>query len=181
MNKLLNSKELGDYLNLKQVTIRRKAAKGKIPAIKIGNHFRFNKEEIDNWLLQNRTGKQQHILVVDNEPIVGQLFKDSLDGHGYRVTTILSSLEALELVRNNHFDLIFIDLLMPELDGDELFRQIRLMNSSVPVVIITGYPNSEIMNRAMEHGPIMVLGKPFTGDDILTIIHSLTRGVEIKR
>jgi CheY-like chemotaxis protein len=114
------------------------------------------------------------ILIIDDEPVIGRLFRDSLGDHIYQVTTTLSSLEALELIRNRQFNLIFLDLLMPELDGAELFRQIRLVNSGVPVVIITGYPDSEIMNRAIEYGPITVLKKPFTGDEILNIVHSFT-------
>ncbi len=51
---------------------------------------------------------------------------------------------------------------------------IPIAEVSRKVAIITGYPDSEIMNRAMEHGPITVLRKPFTGDDILNIVHSYT-------
>ncbi len=89
----------------------------------------------------------------------------------------MNSLEALELIKNRHFDLIFLDLVMPELDGAELFRQIRLENSGVPVVIITGYPDSEIMNRAMEYGPITALKKPFTGEEIVSTIHNFSKRI----
>ena len=69
---------------------------------------------------------------------------------------------------------------MLELDGAELFRQIRLMSSSIPVIIITGYPDSEIMNRAMEYGPITVLKKPFDSKQIHDAIHSLSKGILAK-
>ncbi len=174
MNELLTTQQIAEYLKLKPVSVRRKAKRGEIPSIKVGSRIRFDKRQVDRWLSQQSSGQPMHILIVDDEPVIGQLFRDSLDDHIYRVTTTLSSLEALELIKNRHFALIFLDLLMPELDGAELFRQIRLVNSGVPVVIITGYPDSEIMNRAMEHGPITVLRKPFTGDDILSTVHSFT-------
>ena len=126
--------------------------------IRIGNRLRFD--------------KPVHILVVDDEPVIGQLFKASLNEHIYQVTTTLSSLEALELVGNRHFALIFIDLLMPELDGAELFRRIRQMDKNIPVAIITGYPDSDLMRRAMKCGPFTVMQKPFSSDDILNIARS---------
>ena len=113
-----------------------------------------------------------NILVVDDEPLVGQLFKESLNETRCQVTTTLSSLEALELMGEKYFDLIFLDLLIPELDGAELFRRIREMNKDLPVAIITGYPDSDLMNRAMKHGPFMVMKKPFNSDDILNAVNS---------
>ena len=170
MDKLLNSKEIGEYLGIKQVTVRRKALKGEIPSIKIGHRLRFDKQQIDKWLQRNSRGQPVHILVVDDEPLVGQLFRDSLNETGYQIVTTLSSIEALELVGNRHFDLILLDLLMPEIDGAELFRRIRQIDKKIPVAIITGYPDSEVMERAMKHGSFMVLKKPFISDDILNAV-----------
>ena len=176
MVKLLSAVQLAEYLSLKPVTVRRKAKKGEIPTIRIGNRLRFNKQQIDRWLLHGGHRRPMHILVVDDEPIIGQLFKDGLGKRGYRTTTTLSSLEALELVANRHFDLIFLDLLIPRPDGAELFRRIKQMDKHVPVVIITGYPDSDTMRRAMEHGPFTVMRKPFTQDDILNTVHSFIKG-----
>ena len=181
MDKLLNSNEIGEYLGIKQVTVRRKALKGEIPSLRVGNRIRFDKQQIDRWLQRNSRGKPVDILVVDDEPLVGQLFKDSLNETGYQIIVTLSSIEALELVGNRHFDLIFLDLLMPELDGAELFRRIRQIDKQIPVAIITGYPDSEVMRRAMEHGPFMVLKKPFTGDDILNTVKRFVEGVVTTR
>nr|MBC8275047.1 helix-turn-helix domain-containing protein [Chloroflexota bacterium] len=115
MNALLTPQELAEMLQLNSATVTRKAKKGEIPAIKIGKQFRFDREQIDKWLIQQTVGKPAYILVIDDEPVVGQLFRDSLDKNGCRVTTTLSSLEALELVARQHFDLIFLDLAMPEI------------------------------------------------------------------
>ena len=172
MDKLLSSKEIGEYLNLKQVTVRRKAAKGETPATKIGYHFRFDKREIDAWLLQNRPGRLLHILVIDDEPIIGQLFTDSLKKGNCQVTVTLSSLEALELIDSRHFDLIFLDLVMPELDGVEVFKRIREADKNVPVAVITGYPDSDLMNKALGYGPLTVMKKPFTDSDIIAVVNS---------
>ncbi len=179
MNRLLTVKEVAQYLNVKPVTVRRRANSGEIPSIRIGNRIRFHKQQIDSWLLQRSNGRPVHILVVDDEPLVGELFKESLNENIYQVTTTLSSLEALELVSNKHFDIIFLDLLMPELDGAELFQRIRQTDNRVPIAIITGYPDSELMRRAMEHGPFTVMKKPFNSEDILDTLRSFNQGIAV--
>ncbi len=177
MDELLSTGKLSKYLDITPVTIRRKAQSGEIPSIKIGNRLRFDKQQIDRWLLEKSNRRPVQLLVVDDEPLVGELFKDSLNEPGYQVTTTLSSIEALELLNTKQFDLIFLDLLIPELDGAELFGRIRQIDKQIPVAIITGYPDSEVMIRAMEHGPFMVLKKPFTGDDILNTVQRFVEGV----
>ncbi len=176
MDKLFSATQLAEYLNLKPVTVRRKAKKGQIPSIRVGNRLRFDKQQIDRWLLMHSNGKPLHILVVDDDTIIGQLFKDSLDKHGYQVTATLSSLEALELVGSKHFDMIFLDLFIPELDGAELFLRIRQMDKRVPIAIITGYPDSDLMNKAMAHGPFTVMKKPFDSNQILDAVRLFTQG-----
>ena len=178
MEDLLTTKQIAKYLRLNPVTVRRKVAKGEIPAAKIGRQIRFDKAQIEAWLVQNNIGGKVQILIIDDEPVIGQLFKDSLKGSGYQVTTTLSSLEALELVGDRHFDLIFLDLFMPELNGAELFRRIRQMDNHVPVAIITGYPDSDLMGRAMEYGPFTIMKKPFNSDDILNTVRTFAQGVK---
>ena len=179
MNRLLSVKEVAEYLNVKPVTVRRRANSGEIPSIRIGNRIRFHKQQIDRWLLERSSRRPVHILVVDDEPSIGELFKESLNENIYQVTTTLSSLEALELMSEKHFDLIFLDLLMPELDGAELFRRIRQMDKNIPVAIITGYPDSDLMKRAMEYGPFTVMKKPFNSDDIMNIVRSFVQGAVV--
>jgi len=180
MGELLTPQELAKYLKLNPTTLIRKAAKGEIPAIKIGKLFRFDKSQIDRWLLQKTMGRPLQILVVDDEPLIGKLFKDSLEQCGYQVTTTVSSLKALELATHRHFDFVFLDLVTPELDGNELFRRIREIDVHVPIAIITGYPDSDLMSKAMEQGPFLVIKKPFDSDDILEAVHSYAQTTTTK-
>ena len=181
MDKLLSTKRVAEYLDISPLTVRRKVKSGEIPSIKIGHQLRFDKQQIDRWLLERSNRRPVQILVVDDEILVGELFKNSLNEPGYQVTTTLSSIEALELINTRHFDLIFLDLLIPEIDGAELFRRIRQTDKRIPVAIITGYPDSEVMRRAMEHGPFMVLKKPFAVDDILNTVQRFVEGVATTR
>jgi len=172
MAELITAQELARYLKLNPTTVIRKAHKGEIPAIKIGKHFRFDKEQIDKWLLRQTVGRPLQILVVDDEPIIGKLFKDSLEVIGYQVVSEPSSIKALNLVARGHFDLIFLDLVMPDIDGSEVFRRIREIDKNVPIAIITGYPDSDLLQKANQHGPFLIMTKPFTGDDILQAVNT---------
>ena len=174
MGRLLDATQLAEYLSLLPVTIRRKAKKGEIPSIRVGNRIRFDKQQIDRWLQKNPDTRSVHILVVDDEPVIGQLFKDSLTEGNYQVTTTLRGLEALEIVRSRHFDLVFLDLLLPDLDGSEVLKRIKEADKDLPVVIITGYPDSDIMNKAMEYGPFIVMKKPFNDSDIIATVDSFS-------
>ncbi|MFC2056218.1 response regulator [Chloroflexota bacterium] len=174
MGELLTARELAKYLKLNPVTILRKAAKGEIPATKVGKQLRFDKDLIARWLAENKLGRKLRVLVVDDEPLIGHLFNEALGKYGYQVTVILSSSEGLKLLTAQKFDIIFLDLVMPEIDGSELFRQIRQMDSQVPVAIMTGYPDSELMDKAMQHGPFMVMRKPFGSTAILSAVSALS-------
>jgi len=172
--------QLAEYLHMHPKTLQRKARNGEIPAIKLDRQYRFDKEQIDRWLSHKAVTKSFHILIVDDDSIIRQLFTQSLEGLGYKLTTSANGVEALEFVTKKRFDLIFLDLLMPGIDGAELFGRIRQIDKQIPVVIITGYPDSEVMKRAIAYGPFMVMDKPFTVDDILDAISSFTRSVEAK-
>jgi excisionase family DNA binding protein len=180
MEKLISTKKVAEYLDVKPITVRRLANSGQIPFIRIGNRLRFDKQEIDKWLRQRTNGRLSQILVVDDEPTVGDLIRNTLEMGRYQVTTTLSSLEALELINQQRFDLIFLDLVMPELDGAELFKHIREIDKDVPVVIVTGYPPSEVMARAIEYGPFSVIKKPFTINDITSTVNTVSRSTVVK-
>jgi excisionase family DNA binding protein len=179
LSELLTTKEVAKYLKLRPETILRKIKKGEIPAIKVGGRFRFDKGQIDDWLSRKSTSRKR-ILVIDDEAPIRQLFKETLEARSYHVITAKSGTEALQLVRGGDFDLIFLDLKLPGMDGAEVFRQIRQVNDSVPVVVITGYPMGELMVKALEQGPIGVMKKPFNASDIHRSADSFLMGVKAK-
>ena len=172
---LLTAKELARYLKVKPRTVLRKARNGDLPAIRVGKRFRFDKKQIDRWLSERAVSKPVEILVIDDEPVIGELLRASLEMCGYRITTTTSSRQGLELVAARHFDFIFLDLVMPELDGSEVFRRIREMDRDTTVAIVTAYSDSELMNKAMEYGPFLVIRKPFAIVEVIEAVRSFSR------
>jgi len=67
------------------------------------------------------------------------------------------------------------------MDGAELFHQIKTMKPDLPVTIITGYPDSDLMSRALAQGPFGVMNKPFSESDIIAAVNSFLRIATTKR
>lgn len=175
MTELMTLEEVANYLRVTKKTIHRLLERCAIPAIKVGHQWRFDRDSIEVWLRLNSIKRSANILVIDDDETICSLFKDTLEGTGHTVTTVSESSKGLELVKDGDYDLVFLDLKMPETDGAELFRQIRITKPKLPVTVITGYPDSELMTRALTYGPFGVMSKPFRVSDILTALNTYLR------
>jgi excisionase family DNA binding protein len=175
MIELMTLEEIADYLRVTEKTVYRMLKKGTIPAIRVGKGWRFEKHTIEEWLKKKTIGTKAKILVVDDETNIQLLFSETLSELGHQVMLAGNGTEGLELVKLNDFDLAFIDLKMPGLDGVELFHQIRILKPNLTVIIITGYPDSDLMARALEQGPFGVMNKPFGETDIINATNNFLR------
>ena len=172
MAELMTVEELGQYLRFTKKTIYKLLKQGSIPALRIGNKWRFDRKAIDDWLHQSLIKKKTHILVIDDDDIILSLFQEILESEGHKVVTAGTSAEGIECFGQQDFNLIFLDLKMPDIDGAELLKQIKSTKPAVPVTIITGYPGSEVMERALKQGPFGVMEKPFDANDIISAVNS---------
>jgi excisionase family DNA binding protein len=172
---LMTLEELANYLRVTKKTIYRLLERGRIPARKVGHQWRFDKASIDTWLRESSKKGVVNILVVDDDEEICSLFKDALVESGFTVTTVNSSSKGLELIKDQDYSLIFLDLKMPEMDGAELFKRIKEVKPNLPVTIITGYPDSDLMLRALTYGPLGIMNKPFSGSDILAAVNNYLR------
>ena len=138
MAELMTIEELERYLRFTRKTIYRLLKEGIVPAVKIGNKWRFDKAVIDRWLHHNMERARARILVVDDDEIIRSLVKETLEEEGHTVVTAGTSVEGLDCVKRWDFDLVFLDLKMPDMDGAELLNQLRSIKPRLPVTIITG-------------------------------------------
>ena len=174
---ILNAGQAAGYLKINKQTLRRLAREGKIPAFKVGGTWRFSVSWLDRWAESQQRGRAQvNILVVDDEPIVRMSVSDVLRRAGFNVATASGGVEALELMRQEVPDLVLLDLKMPGMDGPTTLQKIRQEYGPIPVVILTGYPDSELMNRALSCSPIMLLAKPPTNEQIVETVEKGLRG-----
>ncbi len=175
MIELMTVREVAVYLRVTEKTIYRLLKQGKIPATRVGHSWRFDKALIDEWLHRSSVGTKANVLVVDDEEMIRVLFTEVLENSGHSVITAETGSKGLELVKQQDFDLVFIDLKMPEMDGAELFHQIKTIKPRLPVTIITGFPDSDLMAQALSYGPFGVMKKPFDESDIIAAVNSFLK------
>jgi excisionase family DNA binding protein len=164
--------ELAQYLRVHKKTIYRLLRQRAIPAMRVGRQWRFETTAIDDWLKHRSMAKKAKILVVDDDDLIRMLFQEILNDLGHTAALARDGNQALELMKQSDFDLVFLDLLLPGMDGAELLKKLRALKPRMPVIIITGHPDSDIMSRALVEGPFGVMRKPFSQDDITTALAS---------
>ena len=170
MPELMTLEEVADYLRVTRKTIYRLLEKRAIPSTRVGHQWRFDRGAVDTWLRQNSLGAAASILVIDDDEAICELFRDTLEEAGHVVITANDSAAGLQLAAESEIDLVFLDLKMPGMDGAQVFKEIRTVKPNLPVTIVTGFADSELMVSAMESGPFGVMKKPFTPADIMTVV-----------
>ena len=170
MSDLMTVKEVAEYLKLNYMTVYKLAQKGRIPASKIGGNWRFKKELLDEWIAKQSTVVEGSVLVVDDDPGVREMLSDIISEQRYRVVAVENGERAIEEMEQQHFDLIFLDLVLPGMSGAEALSAIKQKDEKVIVAIITGYGDDPVALEAMSLGPLLMIRKPFKVDDILEVI-----------
>ncbi len=107
------------------------------------------------------------ILCVDDEDVILDSFRKILVLDGYSVDTVNSGPEALSLIKSHHYDFLFTDLKMPEMDGVEVAKSVKSLRPDIDVIIITGYATVETAVECMKYGAMDYVQKPFTEDELL--------------
>jgi len=110
------------------------------------------------------------ILVIDDDPAILEAFQMVLSKKGHEVALALDGEKALKELKKSRFDLVFLDVILPEMSGPEVFKAIRDHDPKTLVVLITGYPHHEQVTEALEFGPAMLMRKPFGVKDIEAVL-----------
>jgi PAS domain S-box-containing protein len=119
------------------------------------------------------------VLIVDDEPDGRALIARILEGRGARTTCAASAADALEILQRERFDIMLSDIGMPEIDGYELMRRVRLLDPSrsgpLPAIAVTAYARTEDRQRSLLAGYHMHLSKPIEARELVAGIASLLR------
>jgi CheY-like chemotaxis protein len=119
------------------------------------------------------------ILVIDDEEDIRKSFVSALEKTGYQIDTAESGKEGIRKERSKKYDLIFLDLKMPGIDGVEALREIRKVNEETPIYIITAFYQEFLdeLNTALKEGlKFELLKKPIIDDQILSVAKSILEG-----
>jgi len=115
------------------------------------------------------------ILIVDDETGMRETLLDILEDVGYHVAIAVDGYEAIQKVEENAFDVIFMDVKMPGLDGIDAFKEIKKIQPAATVVLITAYAVDDRIRDALREGAYRVLNKPL---DLQTMI-DLVEGIKV--
>ena len=114
-----------------------------------------------------------HVLVVDDTKNIRALLTKCLETEGYDVKTAADGKTALEMISKERFDLVFLDIRMPEISGTEVLRRMREIGINTPVVIITAFGTVKNAVDCSQFGAVAYLQKPFTQNRIKTVLEEM--------
>ena len=163
-NEILTVNEVADYLRMNPMTIYRLAQQGRIPASKVLGCWRFKRQEIEAWL-KAQEFQPSKILVIDDDPLIGGTIKNALEKK-HAVFAVETAYDAIRVLEHQKFNLIFLDLNLPDIDGLSLYKQIISSGKNIPVVVITGSTDGDLLSKLVAAGVQFVLNKPFTIDEV---------------
>jgi len=110
------------------------------------------------------------ILIVDDHENMQSTLRDILEDEGYQVVTASSGVEAIEWCQQQKFDVILMDVRMPDLNGVEVFRRIKNLAEGARVIMMSAYSVEDLKREALKEGAIAFLQKPLDVEMVLKLI-----------
>jgi DNA-binding NtrC family response regulator len=114
-----------------------------------------------------------HILVIDDEPDIRESLEILLSAEGYRVDLAPNATEGLKRLENSTFDLVLLDLMMPDKSGMQVLEEIRGRDRETPIFLITAYGSVEVAVNALKRGANDYFSKPWDNEKLLVEIEHM--------
>lgn len=119
---------------------------------------------------------ERNVLVVDDDPAIQEMLCEIIQQEGYNAVSVGSGEEALKQMESQHFDLIFLDLVLPGISGVDTLSAIKDKDDNAVVITITAYGYSIWAKQAMAMGAMFLIHKPFQTRDIVEILDTVNFG-----
>ena len=116
-----------------------------------------------------------NILVVDDQRSMRLTLSGIIEDQGCDVTEVEDGYQAVEAASKTRFDLVFMDIKMPGMDGVQTFREIKRIRPGSLVVMMTGFAVDDMIKEALEEGAVSVLYKPFEIERVISLVRSVLR------
>ena len=123
-------------------------------------------------------GKPYSILLVEDEENLQEALKLNLELEGYLISSAYNGAEALKAVQQEHFALVILDIMLPEIDGISVLENIRLTGNLIPVLILSAKNNSADRVLGLKKGADDYLNKPFNLEELLLRVQNLIKKSE---
>lgn len=114
---------------------------------------------INEWV-ENFLCKPSRLLVVDDQEGIAELIEKALEGYHCEITSVGDGESAIRELRSGKFDLVFLDIVLPGMNGIEVLRELKRLTPETPVVLMTGYFNGQLLDEASRLGVVSFIRKP---------------------
>lgn len=121
------------------------------------------------------------ILIVDDEPIVGERLKGFIEKDGHRVEIFVDPAAALRRLETKDFDIVISDIRMGEIDGIQVMEKVFQKSRRIKVIMITGYATLELARESLTKGAFDFIAKPFKVKEVRTAIKRAAESLEENR
>ena len=108
----------------------------------------------------------KNILIVEDDTYIHNLIKENLENNGYKTLNAYTGIEALKIIKNNRINLILLDLMLPELNGEEIIKEIK----NIPIIVISAKIAPEDKINVLLNGANDYITKPFNSEELLARI-----------
>ncbi len=112
------------------------------------------------------------VLIIEDEPLMRDLYKSLLEDQFYELTEAENGTQALDMAQETPFDLYITDIMMPKMSGLEFLRELKKIDPSAHVIIVTGYDDISYNRKAIEYGAWRYLVKPVARSEFLNVIRA---------
>lgn len=114
--------------------------------------------------------KPERVLVIDDEEVICNACQLILSEQGCKVEQRLTGTAGLMAIEQGDFDVVLLDLKLPDIDGMEILKIVKKEKPGVGVIVMTGFSRISVAVEAMKLGATDYLGKPFTDDELITAV-----------
>jgi DNA-binding response OmpR family regulator len=119
------------------------------------------------------------VLLVEDEVNVVNFIKRGLGEEAYTVSVALNGLDALKMVEDNHYDMILLDVMIPEMNGIEVCKNIRAKGIQTPILFLTALNTTDNITLGLNSGADDYLVKPFKFNELIARINAILRRVQV--
>ncbi len=150
----------------------------RLPNIqRLSDSYKTDQRQENEAIEESKIKRKGNILVVDDEEFICDLVSDALVDFGHNIDKAKSGEAALILISDNHYDIIFLDLTIFGRSIIELFREMRVLDPSSVVVIISGTPDEEALDKLISEGAFSFIKKPFRINEIQNTVGKILGSV----
>ena len=171
---LLSIREAADHLQLPLSGLYYLVQRGRIPAIQIGGRLRIKKSSLEGHAPRRDKRGRPGALVVENDPGLQEQFRTLLRKTGFSRTVVGTAKAAIINLRKEKFDLMFLDLQLPDASAEEVCQKARQMDPELQVIVLTDQLENEIIDRILRVGsPVTFLKKPIKIEHLVQTVTTL--------